>query len=187
MLLLVRHGETDANRRGVLLGRDDPPLTSTGLEQAADLGRWLPPADLLICSPLARAQQTAAALGGDVRVDERWTEMDYGRFDGAAPADVPDAIWERWRADEEYAPESGESVASVGRRVAEACGELAGPARSSVVVVVSHVSPIKAALAWALDVPAGVAWRLYVEDASVSRIDIESIGPVVRWFNRAGH
>ena len=101
MLLLVRHGETDANRRGVLLGRDDPPLTPTGLEQAADLGRWLPRADLLIASPLARAQQTAAALGGDVRVDERWTEMDYGRFDGAAPSDVPDAIWERWRADDE--------------------------------------------------------------------------------------
>ena len=186
MLLLVRHGETDANRRGLLLGRDDPPLTPTGLEQAAGLGRWLPPADLLITSPLARAQQTAAALGSDVRVDERWTEMDYGRFDGAAPADVPDAIWERWRADEEYAPEGGESVASVGRRVAEACGELAGPARTSVVVVVSHVSPIKAALAWALDVPVGVAWRLYVEDASVSRIDVEPSGPVVRWFNRAG-
>ena len=77
-------------------------------------------------------------------------------------------------------------MASVGRRVAEACRELAEPARTSVVVVVSHVSPIKAALAWALDVPVGVAWRLYVEDASVSRIDIEPNGPVVRWFNRVG-
>ena len=31
--------------------------------------------------------------------------MDYGRFDGAAPSDVPDAIWERWRADDGYAPD----------------------------------------------------------------------------------
>ena len=52
------------------------------------------------------------------------------------------------------------------------------------VVVVTHVSPIKAAVAWALDVPDTIAWRMYVEDASVSRIDIGPDGPVVRWFNR---
>ena len=57
-------------------------------------------------------------------------------------------------------------------------------AAAAVVVVVTHVSPIKAAMAWALDVPETIAWRMYVEDASVSRIDFEPAGPVVRWFNR---
>jgi broad specificity phosphatase PhoE len=52
------------------------------------------------------------------------------------------------------------------------------------VVVVSHVSPIKAALAWALGVTVAIAWRMYVEDAGVSRIDIGPLGPSVRWFNR---
>ena len=51
-------------------------------------------------------------------------------------------------------------------------------------MVVTHVSPIKAALAWALDVPVEIAWRMYVEDAGVSRIDVGPDGPVVRWFNR---
>jgi broad specificity phosphatase PhoE len=55
---------------------------------------------------------------------------------------------------------------------------------SEVVVVVTHVSPIKAALAWALDVPVTIAWRTFVEDASVSRIDVGASGPAVRWFNR---
>ena len=58
------------------------------------------------------------------------------------------------------------------------------PRPAATVVVVTHVSPIKAAVAWALDVPDDVAWRMYVEDASVTRIDIEPRGPVVRWFNR---
>ena len=58
------------------------------------------------------------------------------------------------------------------------------PPPTVTVVVVTHVSPIKAAVAWALDVPDDIAWRMYVEDASVSRIDIEPEGPVVRWFNR---
>jgi broad specificity phosphatase PhoE len=51
-------------------------------------------------------------------------------------------------------------------------------------VVVTHVSPIKAAIAWALGVPHDVAWRMWVEDASVSRLDPGPHGPVLRWFNR---
>ncbi len=65
-----------------------------------------------------------------------------------------------------------------------ACDELTPTATSGVVLVVTHVSPIKAALAWALDVPVDIAWRMYVEDASVSRIDVGPTGPAVRWFNR---
>ena len=57
-------------------------------------------------------------------------------------------------------------------RVRAACAELAEAAAVSTVVVVTHVSPIKAAIAWALDVPIAISWRMYVEDAGVSRIDI---------------
>ncbi len=56
-------------------------------------------------------------------------------------------------------------------------------------VVVSHVSPIKAAIGWALGLdPVGhsLAGRLFVEDAAVSRIDVVHGVPVVRWFNRHG-
>jgi len=68
--------------------------------------------------------------------------------------------------------------------VTAACEELSAVAASAVVVVVTHVSPVKAALAWALGVPDGIAWRLFVEDAGVSRSDVGDQGPVVRWFNR---
>jgi broad specificity phosphatase PhoE len=78
----------------------------------------------------------------------------------------------------------GESLASLGTRVRSACESLAGLATTAVVVVVTHVSPIKAAIAWALDAPDAIAWRMYVDDASVSRIDIAPTGPVLRWFNR---
>jgi broad specificity phosphatase PhoE len=186
VLLLVRHGETEANRRGALLGRADPPLTPRGAEQAAGLASWLPRPDLLISSPLLRARQTAEALGGEARIDQRWIELDYGTFDGLHPDEVPDDVWDRWRADDTFAPPSGESLAQLAVRVGAACVECSALARSSVVVVVTHVSPIKAALAWALGVPARVAWNMFVEDASVSRIDVEERGPVVRWFNRVG-
>jgi broad specificity phosphatase PhoE len=184
VLLLVRHGETTPNVEGRLLGRADPPLTARGVEQAQALAARLPRPDRVIASPLRRAVATAEAFGVAVDRDERWIELDYGEFDGRRVADVPEQAWARWRADTTFAPPGGESLATLGDRVRAACDDLAAEATDGVVLVVTHVSPIKAALAWALAVPVDVAWRMYVEDASVSRIDIGPAGPTVRWFNR---
>ena len=184
MLLIVRHGQTAENVRGVLLGRGDPPLTDAGREQARRLAATLPRPALVISSPLQRARHTAEAFGVPVEIDTRWIELDYGELDGRSPSDVAEETWQRWRADASYAPPGGESLMDLGNRVRAACVDVSGAASDGTVVVVTHVSPIKAAVAWALDVPDEVAWRMYVEDASVTRIDIEPRGPVVRWFNR---
>jgi broad specificity phosphatase PhoE len=139
---------------------------------------------LVVASPLRRARDTAAAFGVAIEVDDRWIELDYGELDGFAASAVAEELWANWRADVSFTPPGGESLASLGTRVRSACDSLAAVAASAVVVVVTHVSPIKAAIAWALDVPDTIAWRMYVDDASVSRIDISPTGPVVRWFNR---
>jgi broad specificity phosphatase PhoE len=184
VLLVVRHGQTLTNREGRLLGRADPPLSDLGEEQARRLSRALPEPDVVISSPLRRARDTAAAFGTDVEVDERWIELDYGELDGRHPSEVPAQVWERWRADAQFAPPGGESLDALAQRVWAACDDVWQRAAESTVIVVTHVSPIKAALAWALEVPIGISWRTFVEDASVSRIDERDGGKVVRWFNR---
>jgi broad specificity phosphatase PhoE len=187
MLLLVRHGQTAANAAGQLLGRADVALTETGLQQAAALAAALGPVDRVISSPLQRARQTAAAFGSHVEVDDRWTELDYGIYDELPLADVPMELWERWRSDAEYAPPEGESLASVGRRVHRACVELASAAADADIVVVTHVSPIKAAVAWALEVGDQIAWRTFVAVASITRIGVTERGPLLRSFNEVAH
>jgi broad specificity phosphatase PhoE len=187
VLILVRHGQTGANQRGLLLGRADEPLCGEGREQAEALARALPTPTRLISSPLGRARQTAEAIaagtGTAVEVDERWVEMDYGSLD-CRPASALDAEgWRAWRDDPGHVPAGGESVAEVGARVRSACRELAGAAAEGDVVVVSHVSPIKAAIAWALGVGDEVAWRLWVADAAVSRIDTSGAAPRLLAFN----
>ena len=187
MLLVVRHGQTAANAAGQLLGRADVPLTETGREQAAALAAAVGPVDRVISSPLQRARDTAAAFGQHVEVDDRWTELDYGAYDELALGDVPAEMWQKWRGDAEFAPPEGESLASVGRRVRAACDDLATGASESVVVVVSHVSPIKAAVAWALGVGDGVTWRMFVAVASITRIAVTDRGPILRSFNEVAH
>lgn len=185
MLILVRHGQTAANAAGLFLGRADPPLTALGRRQAEALAAALPSTGRIISSPLTRARDTAAAFGVPVEVDERWIEMDYGDLDEQPIASLRAAVWQRWRGDVDHAPDGGESTAAVGRRVREACDELAPDAAGMDVVVVSHVSPIKAAVAWALGVGDEIAWRMFVDDAAVCRIAIAPDGPVLRSFNES--
>lgn len=187
MLILVRHGETAANASGLLLGRADPPLTERGAQQAGALARALPRPARVIASPLTRTRDTAAAFGVDVEVDERWIEMDYGDYDGVALGDVPADVWARWRSDLDFTPPGGESTRAVGERVRAACGDLLEAAADLDVVVVSHVSPIKAAVAWALGAGDEVVWRLRLSVASVTRVAVGPAGPTLTSFNEIAH
>jgi len=187
MLFVVRHGQTAANAAGQLLGRADVPLTDIGRDQAKALAAAVGPVDRVISSPLQRARDTAAAFALPVEVDERWTELDYGLYDEWPLADVPAEMWQKWRGDAEFAPPEGESLASVGRRVRAACDDLAAAAAETDVVVVSHVSPIKAAVGWTLDVSDHVTWRMFVAVASITRIAVTDRGPILRSFNEVAH
>jgi broad specificity phosphatase PhoE len=197
VLTLVRHGESVANAQGLLLGRIDAPLTEHGLAQAAAASQLLgQPVVELRSSPLSRALDTAAALGAalglemPVDIDSQWVEVDYGEFDGQPLRDIPATVWREWQRDPEFRPRGGETLGEVDRRVAAACDQLfaapdAGARRKDGdVVVVSHVTPIKAAVAWALGADAGLSWRLHLNTASVTRIGWGNEGPVLHGFNQ---
>ncbi len=191
MLILVRHGESVANVRGLLLGRTDAELTESGRRQAVAARSLLSdPAVEVRTSPLSRARDTAAllALGPPVTVDDRWIEVDYGEFECQPLGGIPAEVWQRWRSDRDFRPEGGETLGEVDRRVAAACEDLfkadgSGARRvDGDVVVVSHVTPIKAAVAWALGT-ADLYWRLHLRTASVTRIGWNRDAPILHSFN----
>ena len=188
MLYLVRHGRTASNAARLLLGRMDVPLDELGRRQAAALAGVpaLHGAAKVISSPLARALDTAKAIGPPVVVDERWIEIDYGVFDGAELTAAGE-LWEGWDHDLGFAPDGGESLAGLGRRVRSACDDLWVEAAAADVVVVSHVSPIKAAVAWALGVDDEVQWRMFLETASITAVGPGRKGPTLRSFNETAH
>jgi broad specificity phosphatase PhoE len=191
VIVLARHGQTDVNRAGRLQGRVDRPLTPLGRAQADALGAALvvDRPELVFTSPLQRARQTADAIaarcGAPVEVDERLVELDYGDWDGRLIADIAEADWVRWYQDPTFAPPGGESLGAVRARMAEFCEEHQAHARP--IVAVSHVSPIKAAVAWALGVPDEATWRLRLGVASLTRISVGPAGPVLATFNETAH
>jgi broad specificity phosphatase PhoE len=187
VLVIARHGRTQANASGLLLGRADPDLDDVGRAQAVSLRAVVAGAERVVCSPLRRTRATAEALGLPLTVDERWIELDYGELDQTPVADVPAEVWAAWRADVHHAPPGGESLAELGARVRAACEDLVDEARERTIVVVTHVSPMKAAVGWALGVGDEVSWRMHVSPAAVSRIAVRPHGPVLTSFGEVAH
>jgi broad specificity phosphatase PhoE len=170
-----------------LLGRADPPLDEVGLEQAAAIARAIQSVTRVIASPLRRAQETAAAFGLPVETDERWIELDYGEWDGRPLLDVPVETWAAWRSDTSFRPPGGETLFELGERVRAACADLAENARDEPIVIVTHVSPIKAAVAWALGSGDDLAWRLFVAPGSITKIDVREGRSVLVSFDETAH
>lgn len=191
-LLLVRHGQTAVNSEGRLQGRADAHLTELGRAQVARLGALIAPDEprLVVSSPLARARATADAIAeaaglATVEIDERLVELHYGEWDGQRIADLPDGGFSRWRDDITFAPPGGESIPELRARVVPCIEELL--AHDTTVVAVSHVSPIKAAITWALGVGDEVSWRFHLGVASVSRLAQRGDTPIVLSFNETAH
>lgn len=194
LLTLVRHGRTRANADGLLQGHVDNELDEVGLAQAASLGpalMRLKGVDRIIASPLMRAQQTARAVADRVdavvETDPRWIELDYGDYDGRPMSSIDSATWARWREDPHFRPPGGETMAELNARVQRALVDLVDDANGDHVVVVSHVSPIKAAVAWALGVDIGVSWRTSLDRASMSTIRLHAERPALVTFNVTVH
>jgi len=183
VIAFVRHGETPPNRAGLLLGRSDAVLTDRGRAQTERLAKLFAGWDVerVLTSPLRRARDTAAPIAAacerGVEVDERLIEIDYGDLEGSPFGDLEPAVVARWRRDGSFAPPGGESLETVAARVASFCDEWLD---DRVVVAVSHVSPIKAAVTWTLRVPPELAWRMRLDVASITRI---GAGPVLLSFN----
>jgi broad specificity phosphatase PhoE len=193
VIVLVRHGRTAMNASGRLLGRLDPPLDEVGERQveavAGVLGELQDPH--VVTSPLTRTRQTAAViaarLGVEAEIDERWIELDFGTWDGIPVGDVPAETWRAWRADVDLRPPGGETLAELSVRVRAALAALGGTAVERDVVVVSHVTPIKAAVAWALGVTDDVTWRMRLGQAAISRLEVGELGATLLSFNESGH
>jgi probable phosphoglycerate mutase len=202
--ILVRHGEASGNRELRYLGATDSPLTDRGHEQARQLAlavhTFAPTA--LYSSPLARARVTAQAIaattGLPVNIEDDLREQSFGQWEMLTRAEVQAADRERlaaWESGADVAPPEGESLFQVRERLLGLTERLVARHPGATLALVSHVSPIKAIVCSALELPPAGAMRMWLDPASICVVDWRSTtdGPdgslvgILRVFNAIAH
>lgn len=202
--VLVRHGQTRLSVDRRYSGRGDVALTALGEQQASAAARRVAAMDgvstesdlaPVIASPLERARQTAqavaAASGGELTFEDGLLETNFGDWDGLtfleASKQYPE-LHGRWLGDPTVEPPNGESLEAVFDRVRSLRDELVQRHAGRTVVLVSHVTPIKAMLRLGLDAGPSLFYRLHLDLASVSIVEFYPDGNAsVRLVNDTSH
>jgi probable phosphoglycerate mutase len=189
-LVLVRHGETARTAERRYSGRGHVPLTDRGLAQAAAVAARLAgvPLAAVVTSPLERCVRTAEVIAGPARapvvIDDDLIECDFGDWEGLTFREVR----ERWPDSTVTAPPGGEAMDAVALRVARAWARLLESYGPGVVVVVTHVSPLKLMLRDALAAGDAFLYRCHLDPAGMSTVDTWTDGAVsVRSVNDTAH
>lgn len=197
-LLMLRHGQTGHSAQRRYSGRGDLPLTELGERQAAAAAARLSTADgvaAVISSPMLRAQQTAKpvadVLGVPLVVHDGLIETDFGAWEGLTFAEArerdPD-LHARWLTDTSVTPPEGESMDAVHRRIRRVRDQLLAEHGGATLVVVTHVTPVKALLRMALDAGPALLHRLHLDLASLSIAEFYPDGLAsVRLVNDTSH
>ncbi|HWG98321.1 MAG TPA: bifunctional RNase H/acid phosphatase [Pilimelia sp.] len=196
-LILVRHGETELTVARRYSGRGDAALTDRGVAQARAAARRVaelaPRVAAVVSSPLSRCTRTAREIAGaaEVRTDPDLVECDFGEWEGLTFAEVRQrypAQLDAWLASPSVAPPGGESFRAVTTRIRRVVAGLRAGHPGQVVVVVSHVSPIKLLLRDALAAGDAFLHRLYLDPGGLSLVDSWPDGAVaVRAVNETAH
>lgn len=187
-LILIRHGQTATTKAGGLSGGGEigPELDEEGLAQVTrgaalvkQVGRYVwtdvKPAEVLIASPMRRAQQTAQAVaartGLKIETDQRLREVEFGDWHDLTPQEV-EARWPgqiaRFFAAGDLRPDNGESVADVGQRITPLLAELPRKYPGKTVVLAAHAVTIRALIGAAMGWPVDTWCRIRIPLASIS-------------------
>jgi broad specificity phosphatase PhoE len=143
VIVLCRHGATDANAGGAFLSASDPPLNQAGAAQAAAAAGTLRNAGftLVLSSPKLRCRQTSAIVAPSIeaQIDQRLAEVNFGEWEGRTKAWLEEhqaeALRRRRQDPVNFRPPGGESFAQVAVRLQPLATALRGKDAERILVV----------------------------------------------------
>lgn len=180
ILLLVRHGETDWNRSGRVMGDQAIPLNQVGERQAQVCAEILSrtPISGVFTSPVLRAVQTAEILRRPHEVPlqhiSELREIGVGLWINRYWKDFADDPARRdWYGQPDTArPSGGETLREVQHRAVGAVERIIKCPQDKPYVFVSHGDVIRAILAHYLHLDLGILRNATIDHVSVSGLDV---------------
>jgi probable phosphoglycerate mutase len=186
-LLLIRHGQTTWNAEGLLPGKlPGIRLNDIGRQQVAKLAEALSdfPISAIISSPLERARETAEIIaqtrGLCIQFEPNLMDTDVGRWAGKNYNELnkSDPDWNAYKHNPTVAPEGVETFPEVQQRAVAAveCW-LKKETIGAYPAFVAHADIVKLLIAHYTGLDAGRAGTLFIENASVSVVELEAEHP----------
>ena len=193
----MRHGETDPNKAGRILGSSPAPLNSTGRAQARAIAHALT-RDLpftLYSSPLGRAMETARTIANALRrpvtVLDELAEVDCGDIEGLTVAEMRrkyPKLAREWMEDAATArPPGGETMVEVQTRTWRAVDRLRLRHNGETVVAVSHGFAILAIVSTLLGMRLQHFQRIRQDVGAFARLDFDGERPTLISANETWH
>lgn len=180
---LCRHGETEWSLSGQHTSVTDLPLTTHGLEQAANLAKSLQGLKFaaVFCSPLIRALQTCEILGYGPQaiIDEDLFEWRYGQYEGLPTVEIRKEAPE-WSVFTHGCP-GGESIEEVGSRADRMIGKIRDIKGDVAIFSSGHFTRVLAAR-W-LGFPVEAGKHFILGTATLSILGYERETPALRLWN----
>lgn len=179
-LILIRHGQTLANKKMLLQGASDGPLTSLGTQQAKILGEHLRAfqIDHLISSDLIRAVRTAEAVARhqdlEIEVTPLAREWNCGIWDGKTAQEFLSMLAESGKPVSAFEPEGGETLAEVRQRACDLIEKIISSHSGETVAVSSHGDFLRMFVGCLLKLNVDQANRFFFNNASYSLLEQEA-------------
>lgn len=199
-MLLIRHGQSEANTEGRLQGQLDSPLTDLGRAQARALARRLVQEDwhvtTIYTSDLARAAETAELLAADLEApvvrDQRLREYGVGVLTGLVWDDIESLypeIWHGLHHSPTWTPIPGEEGnESFHARLTAALDDIRSRhASGEVVAIVSHGGSLGLVLSQLLGMGIERPTPFRFGNASLSVVEFWSRGAILSRLNDTCH
>jgi len=192
-LILIRHGESEANNDGILAGQEESRITQRGIYQAERAAEFLKsrytPIDLIYSSPLSRALTTAKKIQERLLVpvvtDDDLIEMHFGKWEGLHKDDLRTTEeWDKYIKNPlKYRFPEGESCQIVRKRVEEFKNRVLSDDSWKNAVVVSHFTPILFFILLALGIPETSRIPVRIDNGSISIISYRDTFELVEMIN----
>jgi broad specificity phosphatase PhoE len=183
-LLFIRHGQTTWNVEHRLPGQlPGVALNDRGREQATRLADALTvlPISAIISSPLERARDTAEIIARprklDIQFEPALMDIELGRWSGQSFDELAknDSEWKAFVRDPTVGPEGVETFPQAqGRAVAAVERWCKQESTGAYPAFVAHADIIKLLIAYYTGLEAGRAGALFIDNASVSLVELDS-------------
>jgi len=176
-IYLIRHGETESNRKGIFRGRLDIPLSKRGKEQAYSLCTYFEKlqVDIVYTSPLSRAKNTAEIAFPEhkFQTEPLIDNLDLGEWSGQEKSFVKKKFpqqWEAWvKRPEIITFPGGENLEDVLKRSKLFLKKIVSLKEENIAAV-SHRSVTKVLLAASIGLEKDFFWKFHLDNASVSQV-----------------